>query len=281
MGRLEGKVAIVTGATSGIGKRIAELFAEEGAKVALAGRREAEGRAAAEAIGEAALFVQTDVAREADVQALIAATLEAWGRLDCLVNNAGGPAPRGGIESLPIEGVDAAMAVLFNGVLLGMKHAAPVMKRQGSGSIINIGSVAAHLAGFSSSAVYAAAKAAVVHFSRCVAMELGESGVRVNSISPGAIATGIFGKALGLPVAEAEKTAARMPEFFATVQPIKRSGMPDDIARCALYLASDEAGFVNGIDIVVDGGLIGGRHWTPQHQALQAMREAIGVPIID
>ena len=278
MDRLEGKVAIVTGATSGIGKRIAQTFAEEGAKVALAGRREAEGHAAAEAIGEGARFVRTDVAREADVEALVAATLEAWGRIDCLVNNAGGPAPRGSIESLAIEGVDAAMAVLFNGVLLGMKHVAPVMRRQGSGSIINIASVAAHLAGFSTSTVYSAAKAAVVHFTRCVAMELGESGVRVNSISPGAIATGIFGKALGLPIAEAEKTAPKMREIFATVQPIKRSGMPEDIARCALYLASDEAGFVNGIDIVVDGGLIGGRHWTPQHQAMAAMGEAIDGP---
>ncbi len=276
MGRLEGQVAIVTGATSGIGKRIAEIFAEEGAKVALAGRREAEGKAAAEAIGEGALFVRTDVAREAQVQALVAATLEAWGRIDCLVNNAGGPAPRGGIESLAIEGVDAAMAVLFNGVLLGLKHVAPVMKRQGSGSIINIGSIAAHLAGFSTSTVYSAAKAAVVHFTRCVAMELGESGVRVNSISPGAIATGIFAKALGLPIAEAEKTAPKMREFFAIAQPIKRSGMPEDIARCALYLASDESSFVNGIDIVIDGGLIGGRHWTPQQQALEAMRQAVG-----
>lgn len=276
MSRLAGKVAIVTGATSGIGKRIAEVFAAEGASVALAGRREAEGRAAAAAIGEAAIFVRTDVAREDDVRALVAATLDKWGRIDCLVNNAGGPAPTGSIEDLPIAGVDAAMAVLFNGVLLGMKHVAPIMKRQGSGAIINIASVAAHQAGYSSSVVYSAAKAAVVHLTRCVAMELGESGVRVNSLSPGAIATGIFAKAMGMATDEAEKTSARVAELFADRQPIKRAGLPEDIAQCALFLASDAAGFVNGRDLVVDGGLIGGRQWTPQQQGIAAMREALG-----
>ena len=276
MSRLVGKVAIVTGATSGIGKRIAEVFAAEGAAVALAGRREDEGRAAAAAIGEAAIFVRTDVAREDDVRALVAATLDKWGRIDCLVNNAGGPAPTGGIESLPIAGVDAAMAGLFNGVLLGMKHVAPIMKRQGSGAIINIASVAAHQAGYSSSVVYSAAKAAVVHLTRCVAMELGESGVRVNSLSPGAIATGIFAKAMGMATGEAEKTSARVAELFVGRQPIKRAGLPDDIAQCALFLASDAAGFVNGRDFVVDGGLIGGRQWTPQQQAISAMRDALG-----
>lgn len=275
MSRLAGKVAIVTGATSGIGKRIAEVFAAEGASVALAGRREAVGRAAAAAIGEAAIFVRTDVAREDDVRALVAATLDKWGRIDCLVNNAGCPAPGGSIEDLPIAGVDAAMAVLFNGVLLGMKHVAPIMKRQGSGAIINIASVAAHQAGYSSP-VYSAAKAAVVHLTRCVAMELGESGVRVNSLSPGAIATGIFAKAMGMATDEAEKTSARVAELFADRQPIKRAGLPEDIAQCALFLASDAASFVNGRDLVVDGGLIGGRQWTPQQQGIAAMRDALG-----
>ena len=134
------------------------------------------------------------------MRALIALAVEKFGRIDCLFNNAGGPAQTGGIEGLEVERFDAAMATLVRSVMLGMKHAAPHMRKQGSGSIINNGSIAGRLAGFSSSMVYGAAKAAVIHLTKCVAMELGEAGIRVNSISPGAIATGIFGKALGLSV---------------------------------------------------------------------------------
>ena len=143
------------------------------------------------------------------MQALIALAVDKFGRIDCLFNNAGGPAQTGGIEGLEVERFDAAMATLVRSVMLGMKHAAPHMKKQGSGSIINNGSIAGRLAGFSSSLVYGAAKAAVIHLTKCVAMELGESDVRVNSISPGAIATGIFGKALGLSTEAAEKTPGR------------------------------------------------------------------------
>jgi NAD(P)-dependent dehydrogenase (short-subunit alcohol dehydrogenase family) len=171
---------------------------------------------------------------------------------------------------------DAAMAVLVRSVVLGMKHAAPVLRRQGSGSIINNGSVAGIRAGYSSSTIYAAAKAAVIHLTKCVAMELGESGVRVNSISPGGIATGIFAKALGLPTEKAEQTAEIVKQAMAKAQPIQRPGVPDDIARAALWLASDESSFVNGHDLVVDGGLIGGRLWSPQQEALRQLRAAFG-----
>jgi NAD(P)-dependent dehydrogenase (short-subunit alcohol dehydrogenase family) len=158
--------------------------------------------------------------------------------------------------------------------MLGMKHAAPYMKKQGSGSIINNGSIAGRLAGFSSSVVYGAAKAAVIHLTKCVAMELGESGVRVNSISPGAIATGIFGKALGLSTNAAEKTDAVMREVYKTAQPIPRAGLPDDIAHAAVFLASDESSFVNGHDLVVDGAITGGRNWTQQQQGYVTLRKA-------
>jgi NAD(P)-dependent dehydrogenase (short-subunit alcohol dehydrogenase family) len=161
--------------------------------------------------------------------------------------------------------------------MLGMKHAAPVMRCQGSGSIINNASVAGVLAGYSSSVIYSAAKAAVIHLTKCVAMELGESNVRVNCISPGGIATGIFGKALGLPTEEAEKTAEAVKGALATLQPIQRAGLPDDIARAALFLASDESSFVNGHNLVVDGGLIRGRLWTPQQEGLNLMRAAFGL----
>ena len=166
------------------------------------------------------------------------------------------------------------MATLVRSVMLGMKHAAPYMKKQGSGSIINNGSIAGNLAGFSSSVVYGAAKAAVIHLTKCVAMELGESNVRVNSISPGAIATGIFGKALGLSTEAAERTPAVMREVYKAAQPIPRAGLPDDIAHAAVFLASDESSFVNGHDLVVDGAITGGRNWTQQQQGYVALRKA-------
>jgi NAD(P)-dependent dehydrogenase (short-subunit alcohol dehydrogenase family) len=274
MGRLNDKVAVITGATSGIGLRTAELFVAEGAKVVIAGRRIAEGAALAEKLGPSCIFRQTDVTDEEQMRALIGQAVESFGRLDCLFNNAGGPAQTGGIEGLEVARFDAAFATLVRSVMLGMKHAAPQMRRQGFGSIINNGSIAGRLAGFSSSVVYSAAKAAVIHLTKCVAMELGESGVRVNSISPGAIATGIFGKALGLSTEAAEKTSVAMREIYKTSQPIQRAGIPDDIAKAAVFLASDESCFVNGHDLVVDGGITGGRAWTAQQQGYVALRKA-------
>ncbi len=136
------------------------------------------------------------------------------------------------------------------------------MRAERSGSIVNLGSVAAHQAGRSSSLIYSVAKAAVVHLTRCAAMELGEDNVRVNSISPGAIATGIMAKASGMDTATAETTVEKIKTTLATFQAIPRAGLTDDIAHAAVYLASDEAGFVNGEDIVVDGGMIWGRRYS-------------------
>jgi len=274
MGRLDGKVAVITGATSGIGLRTAEVFVAEGAKIVIAGRRIPEGEALARQLGSACLFHQTDVTVEEQMRALIGLAVERFGKIDCLFNNAGGPAQTGGIEGLEVERFDAAMATLVRSVMLGMKHAAPHMKRQGSGSIINNGSIAGRLAGYSSSIVYSAAKAAVIHLTKCVAMELGESSIRVNSISPGAIATGIFGKALGLSTDAAERTPTMLREVYKSAQPIPRAGVPDDIAQAAVFLASDESSFINGHDLVVDGAVTGGRNWTQQQQGYVALREA-------
>jgi NAD(P)-dependent dehydrogenase (short-subunit alcohol dehydrogenase family) len=274
MTRLDGKVCIITGATSGIGRRTAEVFVAEGARVVIAGRREAEGEAVAAALGGACDFLRTDVTDEAQVRALVEFTVAKHGRVDCLFNNAGGPAPPGGIESIPADGFDAAIATLLRSVLFGMKHVAPVMLRQRSGSIINNGSVAGQRAGLSSSLVYSAAKAAVIHLTRCVAMQLGEQCVRVNSISPGGIATGMFGKVAGLPAEQAERTADTARAALAAMQPIPRAGLPDDVAQAAVFLASDASAFVNGHDLVVDGGLIGGQRWSQQQERLQAMRAA-------
>jgi NAD(P)-dependent dehydrogenase (short-subunit alcohol dehydrogenase family) len=273
MGRLSGKVAVITGATSGIGLRTAEIFVAEGAKIVIAGRRVPEGEALAKKLGAACIFRQTDVGFEDQMRALIGQAVEKFGRIDCLFNNAGGPAQTGGIEGLEVERFDAAMATLLRSVMLGMKHAAPHMRRQGSGSIINNGSIAGKLGGYSTSLVYGAAKAAVIHLTKCVAMELGEVGIRVNSISPGVIATGIFGKALGLSVEAAEKTPELMHGVYKSAQPIPRAGLPEDIAHAAVFLASDESTFVNGHDLVVDGAITGGRNWTQQQQGYVALRK--------
>ena len=204
-GKLDGKITIVTGATSGIGRRTVELFVEEGAKVVATGRREELGRTLEASLGkDNCLFVTADATREDDVKRMFDVCLSKWGRVDCLFNNAGGPAPVGGIETVPVEGFDAAMATLVRSVMLGMKHAAPLMMAQGSGSIINNGSVAARRAGYSTSMIYGAAKAAVNHLTVCVAMQLGEKNVRVNSISPGGNPSALAKMPVAMPPGEIE-----------------------------------------------------------------------------
>lgn len=191
MPRLEGKVVIVTGATSGIGRRTAELFATEGAAVVIAGRRKSEGEMLAKGLGSRALFVRTDVTQEEDIKNLIDRAIVTFGRLDCLFNNAGGGTPTPpGIENVERATFDAVIALNLTSVVLGMKHAASHMKRQRSGSIINNASIGGLRVGYAG-ALYSTAKAAVIHMTRCVATELGGANVRVNSISPGAIVTGI------------------------------------------------------------------------------------------
>jgi NAD(P)-dependent dehydrogenase (short-subunit alcohol dehydrogenase family) len=274
-GRLEGKAAIITGGTSGIGRRTVEVFAQEGASVLVAARREDEGRRLAAALGDKVHFLKTDVCSETDVKRMIDYAVDRFGKLDCLFNNAGSATPSGGIATVSLMGYEDGFSVLFGGVLLGMKHAAPVMRSQGSGSIINTGSVAGARAGYSSSLIYSAAKAAVIHLTTLVAMELGESNIRVNCISPGGIATGIFGKAVGLPTDQAEKTAEAMKEVLATAQPIRRAGLADDIALAAVFLASDDSTFINGHNLVVDGGLTGGRLWSVQQERFGRMRQLL------
>jgi NAD(P)-dependent dehydrogenase (short-subunit alcohol dehydrogenase family) len=275
MGRLSGKVAVITGATSGIGARTAELFVAEGAQVVIGGRRKSNGEALARRLGTQCLFLQTDVTCEDQLRALIALAADKFGRIDCLFNNAGSPAQGGGIEGIMVARFDEAMATLVRSAVLGMKHVAPHMKRQRSGSIINNASIAGRLAGYSSSLLYSTAKAAVIHLSKCVAMELGESGVRVNSISPGMIATGIFGKAAGLSADAADSAPDRLREVYKAAQPIPRAGMPEDVAQAALFLASDDSSFITGHDLAVDGAMSGGRYWTQVQHSLAALRDTL------
>jgi NAD(P)-dependent dehydrogenase (short-subunit alcohol dehydrogenase family) len=275
--RLPGKVALITGGASGIGEGTVRLFAREGASVVIADIQDDQGARLAAELGARVAYVHTDVSHEADVQSAVAEAVRRFGRLDCIFNNAGFGGVGGRIEAIDIAGFDQTIGVLLRGVLLGMKHAAPVMKRQGGGSIISTASVAGLTAGFGPH-VYSAAKAAVIQLTKTVAMELGEHNIRVNCICPGGIATPIFGKGLGMSAEQAEAIVPLMKGVLENLQPIKRSGVPDDIANAVLWLASDDATFVNGHALVVDGGLTGGRSWSESQFRRTALRQALGLP---
>jgi NAD(P)-dependent dehydrogenase (short-subunit alcohol dehydrogenase family) len=262
MGRLEGKVAVVTGATSGIGARTAELFVREGASVVLAGRRAERGQRLGAEIGAQASLFPTQIRVEADVRAVIDHALARFGRLDCLVNNAGTIPTGAGVAEIELGDFDAAIAIHVRSVLAGMKHAAPILVRQRSGSIVNMSSIVGIRAGIGSLA-YSTAKAAVLHLTRAAAIELGEHGIRVNSVSPGPVVTGIFGKGSGVEDERADEAPdvvrAAFAEILPEVQPLPRVGTAEDVARAVLFLASDDSSFVTGHDLVVDGGSMAGR----------------------
>lgn len=258
--RLAGKVAVITGGTSGIGAATVRLFVAEGARVVLCGRSEEAGHALVEELGSTARFVRADVRHEEEIAAVIGTAVRDFGRLDSLFNNAGGPT-RGGVESLTVESFHEAMDLLLGSVLFGMKHAVPALREAGGGSIINNSSVAAFRGGLGDY-LYSAAKAGVAQASRLAAMELGRYGIRVNCVSPGAVATPIFygGSEAGRQL-EPAHAAAKMRKLMRNLDratPLGRAGLPEDIARAVLYLASDEGAYVNGHDWVIDGGMTAG-----------------------
>lgn len=254
MGRLDGKTAIVTGGASGIGAASVRLFAAEGARVVAADVQDEMGESLAKELGDAVVFQHADVTLEADVKALVERARDEWSRLDCIFNNAGRVGVMGPPEETSVEDFDATVAVLLRGVFLGVKHALPLMKAGGSGSIINTASVAGVQAGLGPH-VYSACKAAVMQLSKTLAVELGQDRIRVNAICPGGIVTPIITGPLG----GTEAAVRGVTQAFDKMQPIPRAGQADDIARTALWLASDESSFVTGQSIVVDGGLTGGR----------------------
>jgi NAD(P)-dependent dehydrogenase (short-subunit alcohol dehydrogenase family) len=261
MGKLDGKAVIITGGSSGIGEATVRLFVQEGAKVVIADKLDDRGKHLAEELGANTVYLSTDVSKEADVKAVIEHTVSELGRLDVMFNNAGIPGPYGPIEEIPVEGFDEVIAVHLRGVFLGLRYAAPVMKQQGSGTIINTASIAGIMVG-AGPHPYSAAKAAIIHLTHTVAMELAESGVRVNCICPGAIATPIFGKLLGLSPKDADKTVEMVKTGLAPLQPLKRCGLPEDVAKAALWLASEDSSFVNGHALVVDSGASLGHRWS-------------------
>jgi NAD(P)-dependent dehydrogenase (short-subunit alcohol dehydrogenase family) len=261
MGALDGQVAVITGGTSGIGARTAEVFVANGAKVVIAGRRQDRGEKIARKLGDAASFIRTDVSIEGDVKAMIDHAVNRFGRLDCLMNNAGRGSQFATVADVDLAQFDAVIAVHLRAVLAGMKYAARVMAVRGAGSIINVASVNGTRAGLGGHC-YAAAKAAAIHLTRCAAVELGEKGIRVNSLSPGMIATGAFGKYMDMQSDEAddnpEYAEAAIGSILPRWQPLQYVGCVGDIAQAALFLASDASRFVTGHNLVVDGGISAG-----------------------
>lgn len=266
--RLHGKVALITGATSGIGEATARLFAAEGAQVMLVGRSADRGAAIAAELGDVAAFHRADVLHESEIATAVEATVSRFGRLDSLFNNAGAPVAS---ELLTLTGdqFSHGMQLLLGSVFFGIKHAAPLMREQGGGSIINNSSIAAHRVA-QGSVLYSAAKAAVSHVTRYAGAELGPHGIRVNAISPGAIATPIFwggsGVARELDDEDNERKQAKLERNLSAATPLPRAGYSDDIAHAALFLASDEGSFVNCHDLVVDGGRISASPSVPSNR---------------
>ncbi len=250
MGRLEGKVAAITGAADGIGYAISAAMALEGAYVVMSDIDDAKGEAAAAGLrtrGLRADFRQCDVAEDADIATLVAAAVEKGGRLDILVNNAAVAIGGMPVHQMTDDEWHRLIAINLTSVFRGCRHALPHMIAQGRGSIINMASAQGHI-GLDGWTAYAGAKGAVMAMTRQMAVEFGPMGVRVNSISPGTIATpmneGVLAR-LGPAVGRA----------WVKMHPIGRIGRPEEVAEAAVYLASDAAGFTTGIDLRVDGGL--------------------------
>lgn len=252
MGRIEGKIALVTGAASGLGKGAAKMMAEEGANVVLTDILADAGAKTTAAIGENALFMPHDVTLEADWQRVIDDTLAKFGKLDVLVNNAGVPTTEL-IEDTTLERWRSVMAINLDGVFLGIKYGIGAMKGTGGGSIINISSVAG-LVGTSSMATYSASKGGVRLLTKAAAIECAELdyGIRVNSVHPGMIETA---KAKELYAVFGEGDAAKGRQFFADMHPVRDIGKIEGIANGILYLASDESAFMTGSELVIDGGM--------------------------
>jgi NAD(P)-dependent dehydrogenase (short-subunit alcohol dehydrogenase family) len=264
-GRLEGKVAVITGGASGMGAATVRRFVAEGARVVIADLQEDRGADLVAELGDAVAFSRVDVTQEADVAGVVAEAVDRFGRLDVMFNNAGFGGARGPIETISVEDYDITMDVLLKGVFLGIKHAAPVMKAQNSGSIINTSSGAGVQAG-ETPHLYAVAKAAVIHLTKSTALELGANGIRVNAICPGVIATPLAFGGKTLTEAQLDKAESKLAPY----QPIGRIGQPADIANYALFLASDESTFITGTAQLVDGGYMAGRAWNRQPRQMTA-----------
>lgn len=254
MGRLSGKVAVVTGGVSGIGLGTVELFLAEGAKVAVGDIQDDLGAALEARFPGAVLYVHTDVTDDAAIGALVDAAVAKFGKLDIMFNNAGAPGDRNSLLDLESEGMDRTSALLTNSVVSGTRHAARQFIKQGTGgSIISTSSAAGREGGWSSAA-YTIAKHAVLGVVAQSVTELAPHGIRSNAICPGLIMTPIMAKAFGVAEEEAAEFEAFLGARLGPLIPFQRTGVPADIAKAALFLASDDSEYVNGAVLPVDGG---------------------------
>jgi NAD(P)-dependent dehydrogenase (short-subunit alcohol dehydrogenase family) len=256
MGQLTGKVAVITGAASGMGRAASILFAREGANVVLADLNVAGGEATATeagASGQRCVFQRTDVSAEADVEALVGRALSEFGRLDVMFNNAGIGGAIGPLEFVTVEDWDRTQNVCLRGVFLGIKHAITPMRAAGGGSIISTASIAG-IDGFPGLHAYCAAKAGVVNLTRSASIDLACDMIRVNCIAPGGVSTPILFGGGGV-FGGSKETADAM---LVNAQPLPIAGQPEDIAQAALFLASDASRFITGHTLVVDGGATAG-----------------------
>lgn len=251
--RLAGKVAAITGAASGFGRAAAQRFVAEGARVVLGDIQEDAGRAVSEALGDSAIFLRCDVTSEDDVAGLVDAAVAQFGQLDVMYNNAGIVGAVGPISTMPADEWQLTLDIHLNGSFYGCKHAARVMMPRETGSIINMASTAGLLGGQGPHA-YAVAKHGLIGLTKNVAAELCHYGIRVNCIAPAGMATAMVAGLTGDPEAiEATK------ERLARTSPLKnRPGMAEDVANAALWLASDESGYTNGLTLTTDAGLTTG-----------------------
>jgi NAD(P)-dependent dehydrogenase (short-subunit alcohol dehydrogenase family) len=246
--KLQGKVAVITGAGSGIGRATAQIFAREGAQVTVADWNPAGGHETVSSIEREfpgrAMFSPTDVGSEAQVREMIRLTVERFGRLDILVNNAADREPGQPVADLPEEEWDRTLATTLKGAYLCAKHAIPEMRRQGAGVIVNVSSMAA-VVSFANAPAYGAAKAGMVQLTRNIALDYAADNIRANSVLPGAIETPGLARALARP-GWLEATLERIL--------LKRLGQPEEIAKVILFLASDESSYLTGAAITADGG---------------------------
>jgi NAD(P)-dependent dehydrogenase (short-subunit alcohol dehydrogenase family) len=265
----------VTGGASGIGRATALRLADEGASVLIGDIDEAGGCALAEESGGRIQFQRTDVLQPGDIEALMQTADEAGG-LDILFNNAGAGGSRDPIGEISPEDWDRTQALLLRSVALGIRYAAPLMAKRGGGAIVNTSSVSALGTGYAPTA-YSTAKAGVLHLTKQAAADLARHAIRVNAVVPGFIVTNIFTRMLDLDEAKTSKADAMIAHIAADAQPIRRPGTGDDIAAAVAFLASDDASFITGTHILVDGGMtIGTRpSWDPAQPSLFSILDSL------
>jgi len=245
--RLDGKVVLITGGGSGMGKVAATLFSDEGAKVVLTDVNDEAGEATAAGIGDAALYVHADVSREADTEAMVAAAVDRFGRLDVLYNNAGVMLPDDGSVHSTDESIwDTTLAINVKGVAFGCKYGIPAMLESGGGSIINVASFVAWLGAATSQTAYTASKGAVLAMTREIAVEYARRGIRCNALCPGPIETPLLIALLS----DEQKKQRRFVHI-----PMGRLGHAEELAKAAMFLASDDSSYMTGSSLIVDGGI--------------------------